>query len=79
MNFKKENEKNNSLPAASKEITEKDILSILSLKNIKIKDQEYAKKHLKINRKSEKSIFEVQVTDIDGQIHSLQFELKTYL
>ncbi|MBL1409957.1 hypothetical protein [Sphingobacterium faecale] len=78
MNFKKENENKNTLQTESKEITEKDIISLLNLKKINLKDQEYAKQHLKINRKSKKTIFEVQVTDIDGQIHSFQFELKTY-
>lgn len=78
MDLKRKNESKNITPEEAKEITEKDIMNLISLKNIKIKDKKYAEEHLTIKRKSKKSTFEVKITDIDGQMHSFQFELKTY-
>lgn len=78
MDLEKKNENTNKTKIEAKEITEKDIMNLISLKNIKIKDKKYAEEHLKIKRKSKKTTFEVQITDIDGQTHLLHFELKTY-
>ncbi|MFD2555897.1 hypothetical protein [Sphingobacterium tabacisoli] len=64
--------------STQKEISKKDIMSILALKNIRIKDKKYAEEHLTFEQKSEKTSFEVKVTDIDGQIHMFHLELKRY-
>jgi len=66
------NEKN------SKEITEKDVISFISIKKIPLKDKEYAKKHIIIEKKSKTDRYEIKVTDVDGKVHSFHIELKTY-
>lgn len=78
MDSKRKNEKKHTEQPETKEITEKDIMNLIGLKNIHLKDKKYAEEHLTIKKKSKKTTFEVQITDIDGQIHSFQFELKTY-
>lgn len=78
MDLKRKNEDKNTTQVEVKEITEKDIMNLISLINIKIKDKKYAEEHLTIRKKSKKTTFEVKITDIDGQIHCFQFELKTY-
>lgn len=78
MSLKRKNESKNTTQTEVKEITEKDIINLINLKNIHLKDEGYAIEHLIIKKKSKKTTFEVEVTDIDGQVHIFQFELKTY-
>ena len=60
------------------EITKQDIITVATLRNIQFKDKEFAKEHIKLNKKDIKTIYEVEINDIDGTIHQLIFELKTY-
>ena len=60
------------------EITKQDIITLASLKNIKFKDKEFAKEHIKVNKKDVKTIYEVEINDSDGLIHHLVFEIKAY-
>jgi len=60
------------------EITNQDIITLATLKCIKLKDKEFAKEHIKINKKNIKTTYEVEINDIDGHIHHLIFEIKTY-
>ncbi|GEM_PF-2916863 len=62
----------------AKEITEKDVINLISIKNIPLKDKEYAKEHIVIEKKSKTDCYEIQITDIDGKVHSFHIELKTY-
>lgn len=78
MDSKKNNENNHTEQPEAKEITEKDIMNLIGLNNIQLKDKKYAEEHLTIKKKSKKTTFEVEITDIDGQILTFQFELKTY-
>jgi phage antirepressor YoqD-like protein len=61
-----------------KEITNKEVMNLLSINKIPIKDEEYVKEHLVIKKKSKTDYYEIKVTDIDGSIHTFQIELKTY-
>jgi len=61
-----------------KEITNKEVMNLLSINKIPIKDEEYVKEHLVIEKKSKTDYYEIKVTDIDGSIHTFQIELKTY-
>ena len=79
MDLKRKNENENSVKKEVKEITEKDIMNLISLNKIVLKDKKYAEEHLTIKRRSKKTSFEVEITDIDGETHHFQFELKTYL
>lgn len=63
---------------STKEITEKEVMNLLSINNIPIKDKEYVKEHLIIEKKSKTDYYEIKVTDIDGSTHTFQIELKTY-
>lgn len=78
MDSKRKNESKHTEQPEAQEITEKDIMNLIGLKNIKLKDKKYAEEHLTIKKKSKKTTFEVKITDIDGQVHTFQFELKTY-
>lgn len=60
------------------EITNQDIITLAMLKCIKLKDKDFAKEHIKINKKNIKTTYEVEINDIDGHIHHLIFEIKTY-
>ncbi|MFZ4863890.1 hypothetical protein ACL9RF_17085 [Sphingobacterium sp. Mn56C] len=64
--------------ARAKEITDKDIINLIGLKNIKLKDPTYAENNLKIEKIQKLTKFQVTITDIDGEQISFQFELKTY-
>lgn len=63
---------------SGKEITEKEVMNLLLINNIPIKDKDYVKAHLTIEKKSKTDYYEIKVTDIDGSIHIFQIELKTY-
>lgn len=60
------------------EITKNDIITIASLKNITFKDKSFAKEHITIQKINIKTSYEVEINDIDGKIHHLFFEIKTY-
>ncbi|TYR34740.1 hypothetical protein FXV77_14820 [Sphingobacterium phlebotomi] len=63
---------------SGKEITEKEVMNLLLINNVPIKDKDYVKAHLIIEKKSKTDYYEIKVTDIDGSIHIFQIELKTY-
>lgn len=60
------------------EITEKDIVSLLALHNIKLIDVEYALQHLTIKKKNINTSYEIELHDINGQKHQMIFEIKIY-
>ena len=62
----------------SDDITKQDIINLATLKNIIFKDKNYAKKHITIQKKNIRTVYEVEISDIDGKTHQLIFELKTY-
>ena len=63
---------------STKEITEREVMNLLSINKIQIKDREYVKEHLIIEKKSKTDYYQIKVTDIDGSTHIFQIELKTY-
>lgn len=63
----------------TKKITERDVVNLITLKKLPIKDIDYAKKHITIQKKGETATFEVKITDIDGEVYACFFELKIYL
>jgi hypothetical protein len=63
---------------STKKITEKDVVNLISLQKLPIKDLDYAKKHITIKSKGQTATFEVKITDIDGEEYACIFELKTY-
>jgi len=63
---------------STKEITEREVMNLLSINKIQIKDKEYVKEHLIIEKKSKSDYYQIKVTDIDGSTHIFQIELKTY-
>ena len=60
------------------EITKQDIITLASLRNICFKDKEFAKEHITINKKNIRTIYDVEIYDVDGVVHQLIFEIKTF-
>ncbi len=60
------------------EITTLDIISLISLRNIQLKDISYVKDHISIQKTNTKTTYEITVEDIDDQVYTLKVELKTY-
>ncbi|NGM65371.1 hypothetical protein [Sphingobacterium sp. SGR-19] len=61
-----------------KEITVNEVMNLLSINKIPIKDKNYVKEHLIIEKKRKTDYYEIKVTDIDGSVLTFQIELKTY-
>ncbi|MBD1421947.1 hypothetical protein [Sphingobacterium chuzhouense] len=61
-----------------KEITVNEVMNLLSISKIPIKDKNYVKEHLIIEKKRKTDYYEIKVTDIDGSVLTFQIELKTY-
>jgi len=61
-----------------KEITVNEVMNLLSINKIPIKDKNYVKEHLIIEKKRKTDYYEIRVTDIDGSVLTFQIELKTY-
>ncbi|PRD56985.1 hypothetical protein [Sphingobacterium gobiense] len=59
-------------------ITKKEVMNLLSINKIPIKDEDYVKEHLIIEKKSKTDYYEIKVTDIDESTYVFQIELKTY-
>lgn len=78
MKSQNENNKKVNDELIKDEITKQDILTLASLKKIKFTDQKFAKEHIIINKKSVKTTYEVEILDIDGKVHHIVLELKTY-
>ncbi len=60
------------------EITTLDIINLISLKNIKIKDLNFVKDHITIQKSKTTTTYEISVQDVDNKTYSLTLELKTY-
>jgi len=78
MGKNKNKSRNSANHFVNSEISALDVISLLSLKNIRLKDSVYAIDHTSILKSNTRAMYEVMIEDVDGEVYTLKMEVKIY-